>query len=221
MLFVTEGVNIMKEISTSERMLNYIKRNPKSRVYSISDFSKFGTYASIRKALSRLEMEGRLIRVSRGFYKSSEFNKLINEETSSDPDQFARAYAEAYGWKIAPHKETALNMLGLSTQVPSVFQYISDGPYRTVSLSDGRKIEFRHRTIREISKLSYKEAALLEALKTLGKERISPDVRSKILRRFRKRELEALRKRARKSRKWVYEEICKWIERSGNSVSHR
>jgi len=55
----------------------------------------------------------------------------------------------------------------------------------------------------------------------LGKERISPDVRSKILRRFSKRELEALRKRARKSRKWVYEEICKLIERSGNSVSHR
>ena len=211
----------MEEISTREKMLNYIKRNPKSRIYSISDFSKFGTYASIRKALSRLEMEGKLIRVSRGFYKSPEFNKLINEEVASDPYQFARAYAESYGWKIAPHKETALNMLGLSTQVPNVFQYVSDGPYRTVSLNDGRKIEFRHRAIREISKLSYKEAALLEALKTLGKERISPDVRSKILRRFSKRELEALRKRARKSRKWVYEEICKLIERSGNSVSHR
>lgn len=121
----------------------------------------------------------------------------------------------------APHKETALNMLGLSTQVPNVFQYVSDGPYRTVFLNDGRKIEFRHRAIREISKLSYKEAALLEALKTLGKERISPDVRSRILRRFSKKELEALRKRVQKSRKWIYEEICGLIERSGNSVSNR
>jgi len=211
----------MEEISIRKKMLNYIKRNPKSRIYSISDFSKFGTYASIRKALSRLEMEGKLIRVSRGFYKSPEFNKLINEEVASDPYQFARAYAESYGWKIAPHKETALNMLGLSTQVPNVFQYVSDGPYRTISLNDGRKIEFRHRAIREISKLSYKEAALLEALKTLGKERISPDIRSRILRRFSKKELEALRKRVEKSRKWIYEEICRLIERSGNSVSHR
>ncbi len=211
----------MEEISTREKMLNYIKRNPKSRIYSISDFSKFGTYASIRKVLSRLEMEGRLIRVSRGFYKSPEFNILINEEVASDPDQFARAYAESYGWKIAPHKETALNMLGLSTQVPNVFQYVSYGPYRTVFLNDGRKIEFRHRAIREISKLSYKEAALLEALKTLGKERISPDVRGRILRRFSKKELEALRKRVQKSRKWIYEEICGLIERSGNSVSNR
>jgi len=165
-------------------------------------------------------MEGRLIRVSRGFYKSSEFNKLIDEEVASDPDQFARTYAEAYGWKIAPYREAALNMLGLSTQVPNIFQYISDGPNRTVTLNDGRKIEFRHRTFREISKLSYKESALLEALKTLGRERISPDVRSRILRRFSKKELEALRKRARKSRKWVYEEICKLIERSENSVPH-
>jgi len=211
----------MEEICTREKMLNYIKKNPKSRIYSISDFSKFGTYSSIRKALSRLEMEGRLIRVSRGFYKSSEYNKLINEEVASDPDHFARTYAEAHGWKIAPYREAALNMLGLSTQVPNVFQYVSDGPYRTVTLNDGRKIEFRHRTCREISKLSYKEAALLEALKTLGRERISPDVRSRILRKFGKKELEALRKRARKSRKWIYEEICRLIERSGNSVSHR
>jgi len=210
----------MTETTTSEKMLSFMKRNPKSRIYSISDFSKFGTYASIRKALSRLEMEGRLIRVSRGFYKSSEFNKLIDEEVASDPDQFARTYAEAYGWKIAPYREAALNMLGLSTQVPNIFQYISDGPNRTVTLNDGRKIEFRHRTFREISKLSYKESALLEALKTLGRERISPDVRSRILRRFSKKELEALRKRARKSRKWVYEEICKLIERSENSVPH-
>ena len=211
----------MKEISTREKITNYIKRNPKSRIYSISDFSRFGTYDSVRKALSRLEIEGRLIRVSRGFYKSQEFNILVNEEVASDPDQFARAYAESYGWKIAPYREAALNMLGLSTQVPNIFQYISDGPNRTVTLNDGRKIEFRHRTFREISKLSYKESALLEALKTLGRERISPDVRSRILRRFSKKELEALRKRVQKSRKWIYEEICRLIERSGNSVSNR
>ncbi len=28
----------MEEISTGEKMLNYIKKNPKSRIYSISDF---------------------------------------------------------------------------------------------------------------------------------------------------------------------------------------
>ncbi len=58
-----------------------------------------------------------------GPYKSQEFNILANEEVASDPDQFARAYAESYGWKIAPHKETALNRLGLLPTRTNIFQY--------------------------------------------------------------------------------------------------
>ena len=53
----------MKEISTREQISNYIKRKLKSRIYTIPDFSRFGTYDRFRRALSRLENEGRFIRV--------------------------------------------------------------------------------------------------------------------------------------------------------------
>ena len=44
-------------------------------------------------------------------------------------------------------------MLGLSTQVTAVWSYISDGPYKTYEW-DKTKIEFKHRTNKEVTGLS-------------------------------------------------------------------
>ena len=42
-----------------------------------------------------------------------------------------RALAHSYHWTIAPCGNTALNLLGLSTQVTAVWSYISNEPYKT------------------------------------------------------------------------------------------
>ena len=47
-------------------------------------------------------------------------------------------------------------MLGLSTQVTAVWSYISDGPYKTYEW-DKTKIEFKHRTNKEVMSLLQKE----------------------------------------------------------------
>ena len=41
------------------------------------------------------------------------------------------ALAHSYHCTIAPCGNTALNLLGLSTQVTAVWSYISDEPYKT------------------------------------------------------------------------------------------
>lgn len=38
-----------------------------------------------------------------------------------------KAIARKYNWTIAPSGNTALNLLGLSTQVPSKWKYVSYG----------------------------------------------------------------------------------------------
>lgn len=202
----------MEEISIPKRIEIIIKRNPKSKVYSAFSFSTLESYDNVRQALSRLERSGKLIRVARGFYKPAEYSNFIREQVAVDPTEVAKAYAKAYQLTIAPYGDTALNILGLSTQVPNVYQFISDGSYKTITLEDGRKIEFKHRTIREISGLSFKEAALIESIKVLGQNRLTSKTKNALLRKFSRNELAKIKNK--KSRKWIYKEISNLLEMS-------
>ena len=64
---------------------------------------------------------------------------------------------------------TALNLLKLSTQVPATWSYISDDPYKTYQI-DSIKIEFKHRTNKDISNLSNITILVIEALKFYGEK---------------------------------------------------
>lgn len=64
---------------------------------------------------------------------------------------------------------TALNLLGLSTQVTAVWSYISDGPYKTYEWNS-TKLEFKHRTNKEITGLSYMTSLVIQAKNSLAIE---------------------------------------------------
>lgn len=66
-------------------------------------------------------------------------------------------------------------MLGISTQVTAVWSYISDGPYKTYEWNS-TKLEFKHRTNKEITGLSYMTSLVIQALKTLGKSNVTTDI---------------------------------------------
>ncbi len=95
------------------------------------------------------------------------YNKLLGEYVAVGPNAVAQALARSYHWTIAPCGNTALNLLGLSDQVTVTWSYISDGPYKTYEW-DCVKIEFRHRTNREITGLSYMTSLVIHGLKALG-----------------------------------------------------
>ncbi|MGI6085648.1 MAG: DUF6088 family protein [Acetivibrionales bacterium] len=80
----------------------------------------------------------------------------------------AKAIARNYGWTIVPCGDTALNMLGLSTQVPAVWLYISDGPYKTYK-ADGMPLKFKHTDNKnEIINISYKTALCCSGVESVG-----------------------------------------------------
>ena len=114
-------------------------------------------------------------RILNGVYEKPKYSQLLHEYVAVNPDAVANAIARNYHWTIAPCGEAALNLLGLSTQVPAVWVYVSDGPYRKYSCGN-TTIEFRHRTNREISGLSYMTRLLVQALKALGQERITQEI---------------------------------------------
>ena len=107
--------------------------------------------------LTRLEADGLIRRVIRGVYDKPEYNDFLGEYVAPSPDKVANALARNFGWSIVPCGDTALNLLGLSTQVPAAWVYVSDGTYKEYAY-DNTTIQFKRTTNKEVSKLSYKTA---------------------------------------------------------------
>lgn len=181
---------------------------PPGAVLIPSDFLDIAPSDAVRKSLSRLEADGTLRRVLRGVYDVPEYSAFLGEAIAPDPHRVAQALARNHGWSIAPSGDAALNMLGLSTQVPSVWDYISDGPSRKYEF-DNTTLRFRHRTNKEISGLSEKTAMVIQAIKTLGRENIDADMLARLGAVLTSEDKAVLRTQAQQSTVWIYEIIKK------------
>ena len=187
-----------------------IEKNGRGRIYVCSDFLMITNSTNIRKALSRLK-EGKTIRrLMRGVYDYPEYSKLLQEYVEPDMNMLAEAIARNYGWNISPGGNVALNQLGLSTQVPSVWSYISDGPYKKYEYKS-IVLEFKHRANKEISGMSNKTLLVINALKTLGKEQITLDGIKSLQGKLSDKEKQQLLAEAVGTTAWIFEvvrQIC-------------
>lgn len=161
------------------KLINRIYGSGRGWSFSKNDFSDLGSDGAIRLALLRLEENGTIRRVLRGLYDYPQFSKLLNEPMGPDLDQVAQALARKYGWRIQPSENTALNLLGLSTQVPAQAVYLSDGPGKTYEIGT-RQLIFKKRALKE-SGFKHRESELVvQALKALGRDRIDAELRRKL-----------------------------------------
>ena len=188
------------------QILARIYGNGRGGVFTPKDFLDIASHDAVRQALGRLAEEGTIRRLMRGVYDYPAFSTLLNAPASPDPDAIARAIARTHGWTILPAGDTALNLLGLSTQVPAQWQYFSDGPSKTYEWEGGTLV-FKHRTNKETTVLSPKTALLVQALKTLGENRIDEPVMATLRAKFDKKERARAVREARYATSWVYEII--------------
>jgi hypothetical protein len=196
----------MSEEAYSEQILKRIQKSGKGSVFSPADFADIAGAITVRKILARLVTNGTIRRLMRGVYDYPSYSTLLDDFASPDPEAIAQALARSFGWTIRPTGNTALNALGLSTQIPARWEYLSDGPYRTYEWL-GMKMEFKHRTSRELTVLSFRSALVVQALKSLGKGAVNGKIRSTIARNLTAKEKKALLKEARIASDWIYEEI--------------
>ena len=175
-------------------------------IFVAPDFADIADTATIRQSLQRLYQAGILRRIIRGVYEKPKYSKLLDEYVAADPDAVAKALARSYHWTIAPCGNTALNLLGLSAQVTAVWSYISDGPYKVYEWNS-TKLEFKHRTNKEITGLSYMTSLVIQALKTLGKSNVTPEVIQTLSEKLSADDKKACLKEAKESTDWVYDTI--------------
>lgn len=175
-------------------------------VFNPKDFMDIAGSDSIRQTLSRLTKRGTIRRIAHGIYDYPINSDLLDKPIDPAPQEIAQAIARAHGWTITPTGDTAMNILGLSTQVPAHYQYLSDGPSKTYRWTNGT-LHFKHRTNKETTSLSAKTALLVQALKAMGEGQMEDSYFEKLRREFTREELKTALREAKYSTTWVYESI--------------
>ena len=176
------------------------------KVFFANDFLDVASNATVRQILKRLADEDKIKRIIDGFYYNPRYSELIGEYEAVSIHELALAIARKYNWNIAPYNSTALNLLGLSTQVPTHYKYISSGRYKEYKIGD-TILEFKKVNPGEIANMSLKTATVIQAIKSLGKENITNEVIQKIRENLTEKEKTGLMNESKSVPAWIYEVI--------------
>lgn len=178
--------------------------NSSFKAFTSADFLDLDNYKNISKALETLEDTGFLSRAKRGIYYQYKKNELFEFIEPPNIDEVAKAIARQYNYNIVPSSNHALNIIGISTQVPSSYTYITDGPYNEYQIGK-ITIKFKHATSKEINGLRYKNLIAIQAIKALGKENITDDIKLKILNFLDEDDISEIKNNTIKITAWIYD----------------
>ena len=166
------GCKEMLRMNLITSQIENIMSENQGKIFSINDFYELGTKNTIKSVLYRLNKEGKIVRLLDGLYTKPKYSKILKEYSYPGTNAVVKKIADKFSWTIAPAGDTALNYVGVSTQVPNEYIYISDGAYREY-LYRNKKIIFKHTTNRNITSYSRELSILIQAIKALGKDKIS------------------------------------------------
>ncbi len=200
-------------------MMQPIEKNILSRIYGRGrgwaftkiDFIAEFDEVNIHQALSSLVRAGKIRRVCHGVYDYPRHSEMLGQALSPDIDQVAQALARKFNWRIQPSGDAALNLLGLSTQVPGRWVYLSDGPSRQYKIGK-HTLAFRQSALKDAG-FKYRESALVvQALKALGKGHVDRAVIKTIRKRLEPKNCARLLKDTRAVTGWIYQiikQVCR------------
>ena len=145
-----------------------IEAMPEDCILFRSDFPEYHT-EFVGSILSELTTEGMLVKIAHGIYakpRKSRFGVVL-----PSVDKVVQAIAIRDNAEVLPSGMTALNALGLSTQVPMNYTYLTTGSERTVNLSN-RKVVLKRGVPKNFCYGTRLISLLVQALKALKKENV-------------------------------------------------
>lgn len=189
-----------------EEVFYFISGHGRGWAFSANDLMKKFTRQEADSTLSDLVKKGKIRRVCRGIYDYPKYSDFLNQELSPDIDQVARAFARKFNWRIEISGDSALNLLGLSTQIVGKHIYLSDGENRSYNIN-GTTLDFKKTVLKNIG-FKHKESSLIvQALKALGKNHITPKVIDKIRTQIETKMYNKILKDTQSSTIWIFETI--------------
>jgi hypothetical protein len=161
------------------QVLKKIKKARRGALFFTDSFLSIGNAKAISKALERLVDKGEIQRVATGIYVRPKKSKMFGSVTPG-LDDIARAIARRDKARIVPTGVHALNLLGLSTQVPVNVVYLTDGTARLVKVGK-RVVKFKKTTPKNLSTWGELSSLIIQGLRTIGKDKVQKDEIEKII----------------------------------------
>jgi hypothetical protein len=149
-------------------------------VFVPSDFLDLGSREAVDLVLHRLARKGTIRRLARGVYDFPKEHPVLGP-LSPSAEAVARALAGRDRTRLQPAGAYAANALGLSEQVPAKAVFLTDGPSRTVKIGP-MTIQLRRTTPRNMETAGRLSGLLIQALRELGKEHVTPERREHLKR---------------------------------------
>jgi len=158
--------------SIDSRILARIHGHGRGSVFVPGDFLDLGSREAVDLALHRLARKGTIRRLARGVYDFPKEHSVLGLLAPS-ADTVAHALAGRDRTRLQPAGAYAANILGLSEQVPAKAVFLTDGPSRTVKIGP-TTIQLRRTTPRNMEAAGRLSGLLMQALRELGEEHVTP-----------------------------------------------
>src|SRR3984957_17650797 len=166
--------------SIDSRILARIHGLGRGSVFVPGDFLDLGSREAVDLALYRFAHKGTIRRLARGVYDFPKEHPVLGL-LAPWADSVARALAGRDRPRLQPAGASAANVLGLSEQVPAKAVFLTDGPSRTVKIGP-TTIQLRRTTPRNMEAAGRLSGLLMQALRELGKEHVTPERRAHLKR---------------------------------------
>ncbi len=159
--------------SITSKIEQHILSLKRGNIFFPDDFIEYGSADAIRQCLTRLCKDDKIIRIAQGIYCFPEIEEKLGLGVLQPPiEHIAEAMAKRDHARIIPTGAYALNILGLSTQVPMNYVYLTDGSNRHIDISNGRGITFKKTAPKNLAFQSRLAMLITLALKSLKKDNI-------------------------------------------------
>lgn len=163
--------------SIEDNIFTAIKAQGRGSIFFPSDFTSYGEVKAVGKSLERLTEKGEIVRLARGIYSYPEIDTVLGLGILMPSiEKIAETIARRDKARIVPTGIYAMNKLGLSTQVPMNVVYLTDGAPRKINLGNGRSIQFKYTTPRNLAFTNPLAMLVTLALKEVGKDNVTEDI---------------------------------------------
>ncbi|MFB9056869.1 DUF6088 family protein [Mariniflexile ostreae] len=159
--------------SVQTKIENEIKSMKRGTILFPSNFDDMGNVEVVKKSLLRLENKKFLVRLAHGIYLSPKQDKLLGVLYPTI-EEIALAIAHRDKTRIIPTGTTALNKLGLSTQIPMNMVFLTDGAPRTIVVGK-RTIKFKRTSPKNLAVKREITSLIIQALKEIGKDNVTAE----------------------------------------------
>lgn len=190
--------------SIEDKIYAMIRLNGRGSVFTNSDFYHIGNRKTVTWSLSSLRGRGIIRPLLSGIFDYPIYSELLQEWLAPDVDAVAQAIARKNQWHIQITGDAALNYLGLSTQVPGRYVYLSDAQSREYQIMN-RTLEFKRAPLKQTKFQSRQTEIVTQALLALGEANTNETTLAKIAAYIKDKERPRILKDSRYAPAWIGE----------------